>query len=130
MLLASWQTAASKALEWCRCHMNAWRYKWAFQDKYNCSYIIFNKYVIYAGKTLKCENATLQTGIFGLKSVTCWTLHLTPVSHNLKFKLTFCLLLGKTRDSQSARMESEIVPKVTKMTVSGKKQSMGFEVPW
>ncbi|XP_068255605.1 HBS1-like protein isoform X2 [Nyctibius grandis] len=26
-------------------------------------------------------------------------------------------------------MESEIVPKVTKMTVSGKKQSMGFEVP-
>ncbi|KAM6138507.1 HBS1-like protein isoform 3-T4 [Phoenicopterus ruber ruber] len=35
----------------------------------------------------------------------------------------------KTRDSQSARMESEIVPKVTKMTVSGKKQSMGFEVP-
>ncbi|XP_035394893.1 HBS1-like protein isoform X1 [Cygnus atratus] len=36
---------------------------------------------------------------------------------------------GKSRDSQSARMESEIVPKVTKMTVSGKKQSMGFEVP-
>ncbi|XP_032910285.1 HBS1-like protein isoform X3 [Catharus ustulatus] len=26
-------------------------------------------------------------------------------------------------------MESEIVPKITKMTVSGKKQSMGFEVP-
>ncbi|XP_075001966.1 HBS1-like protein isoform X7 [Calonectris borealis] len=39
------------------------------------------------------------------------------------------LFPGKTRDSQSARMESEIVPKVTKMTVSGKKQSMGFEVP-
>ncbi|XP_053793032.1 HBS1-like protein isoform X5 [Vidua chalybeata] len=36
---------------------------------------------------------------------------------------------GKTRDYQSARMESEIVPKITKMTVSGKKQSMGFEVP-
>ncbi|XP_053828402.1 HBS1-like protein isoform X2 [Vidua macroura] len=36
---------------------------------------------------------------------------------------------GKTRDCQSARMESEIVPKITKMTVSGKKQSMGFEVP-
>ncbi|KAM6355572.1 HBS1-like protein isoform 6-T6 [Podargus strigoides] len=35
----------------------------------------------------------------------------------------------KTRGSQSATMESEIVPKVTKMTVSGKKQSMGFEVP-
>ncbi|XP_068866823.1 HBS1-like protein isoform X3 [Aphelocoma coerulescens] len=27
-------------------------------------------------------------------------------------------------------MESEIVPKITKMTVSGKKQSTGFEVPW
>ncbi|NWR13723.1 HBS1L protein, partial [Emberiza fucata] len=36
---------------------------------------------------------------------------------------------GKTRDSQSARTESEIVPKIAKMTVSGKKQSMGFEVP-
>ncbi|XP_048792695.1 HBS1-like protein isoform X3 [Lagopus muta] len=36
---------------------------------------------------------------------------------------------GKSRDSRSARMESEIVPKITKMTVSGKKQSMGFEVP-
>ncbi|XP_072188714.1 HBS1-like protein isoform X1 [Excalfactoria chinensis] len=36
---------------------------------------------------------------------------------------------GKPRDSQSSRIESEIVPKVTKMTVSGKKQSMGFEVP-
>ncbi|XP_030909820.2 HBS1-like protein isoform X2 [Melopsittacus undulatus] len=36
---------------------------------------------------------------------------------------------GKTKDSQSAKMESEIVPKITKMTVSGKKQSMGFEVP-
>ncbi|NWI19374.1 HBS1L protein, partial [Crypturellus soui] len=36
---------------------------------------------------------------------------------------------GKSKDCQSARMESEIVPKVTKMTVSGKKQSMGFEVP-
>lgn len=74
-----------------------------------------------------------------MKDWYCWvgekqwdllTLYLTRVSHNLKFKLTFCLLLGKTRDSQSARMESEIVPKITKMTVSGKKQSMGFEVPW
>ncbi|XP_074846617.1 HBS1-like protein isoform X1 [Carettochelys insculpta] len=36
---------------------------------------------------------------------------------------------GKPRDSQSTRIDSEIVPKVTKMTVSGKKQSMGFEVP-
>jgi len=87
-----------------------------------------NKYVLYASKTLTCESSSSQTGIFELKrsNVTC----LTPVSHNLEFKLPFCLLLGKTRDSQSARMESELVPKVTKMTVSGKKQSMGFEVPW
>ncbi|XP_004628625.1 HBS1-like protein isoform X1 [Octodon degus] len=36
---------------------------------------------------------------------------------------------GKSVESQSSRSESEIVPKVTKMTVSGKKQTMGFEVP-
>uniref|UniRef100_A0A3Q2GU50 HBS1-like protein n=1 Tax=Equus caballus TaxID=9796 RepID=A0A3Q2GU50_HORSE len=36
---------------------------------------------------------------------------------------------GKSIDSQSSRSESEIVPKVAKMTVSGKKQTMGFEVP-
>ncbi|XP_034846609.1 HBS1-like protein isoform X1 [Mirounga leonina] len=36
---------------------------------------------------------------------------------------------GKSVDSQSSRSESEIVPKVAKMTVSGKKQTMGFEVP-
>ncbi|XP_010981964.1 HBS1-like protein isoform X2 [Camelus dromedarius] len=33
------------------------------------------------------------------------------------------------KDSQSSRSDSEIVPKVAKMTVSGKKQTMGFEVP-
>ncbi|KAL0623718.1 HBS1-like protein [Plecturocebus cupreus] len=36
---------------------------------------------------------------------------------------------GKPIDSQSSRSESEIVSKVAKMTVSGKKQTMGFEVP-
>ncbi|XP_044532970.1 HBS1-like protein isoform X1 [Gracilinanus agilis] len=36
---------------------------------------------------------------------------------------------GKAVDPLSFRSESEIVPKVTKMTVSGKKQTMGFEVP-
>uniref|UniRef100_A0A8C5VI89 HBS1-like protein n=1 Tax=Microcebus murinus TaxID=30608 RepID=A0A8C5VI89_MICMU len=36
---------------------------------------------------------------------------------------------GKSVGSQSSRNESEIVPKVAKMTVSGKKQTMGFEVP-
>lgn len=36
---------------------------------------------------------------------------------------------GKSVSSQSSRSESDIVPKVAKMTVSGKKQTMGFEVP-
>ncbi|XP_051710268.2 HBS1-like protein isoform X1 [Oryctolagus cuniculus] len=36
---------------------------------------------------------------------------------------------GKSVNSQASRSESEIVPKVAKMTVSGKKQTMGFEVP-
>uniref|UniRef100_A0A2K6FT82 HBS1-like protein n=1 Tax=Propithecus coquereli TaxID=379532 RepID=A0A2K6FT82_PROCO len=36
---------------------------------------------------------------------------------------------GKSVGSQSSRNESEMVPKVAKMTVSGKKQTMGFEVP-
>uniref|UniRef100_A0A0B8RUJ0 HBS1-like protein n=1 Tax=Philothamnus irregularis TaxID=1899461 RepID=A0A0B8RUJ0_9SAUR len=35
---------------------------------------------------------------------------------------------GKVRDSQAIRTDSDIVPKVTKMTVSGKKQATGFEV--
>ncbi|XP_066470939.1 HBS1-like protein [Tiliqua scincoides] len=35
---------------------------------------------------------------------------------------------GKEKDFQTTRIESD-VPKVTKMTVSGKKQSTGFEVP-
>lgn len=36
---------------------------------------------------------------------------------------------GKSLGSQSSQSDAEIVPKVTKMTVSGKKQTMGFEVP-
>ncbi|KAM3855089.1 HBS1-like protein isoform 1-T1 [Vipera latastei] len=36
---------------------------------------------------------------------------------------------GKVKDSQPIRTDSDIVPKVTKMTVSGKKQATGFEVP-
>uniref|UniRef100_A0A8C5KG03 HBS1-like protein n=1 Tax=Jaculus jaculus TaxID=51337 RepID=A0A8C5KG03_JACJA len=36
---------------------------------------------------------------------------------------------GKSIGSQSSRSESEIAPKVAKMTVSGKKPTMGFEVP-
>lgn len=36
---------------------------------------------------------------------------------------------GKSIDSQSSRSECDIVPKVAKMTVSGKKPTMGFEVP-
>uniref|UniRef100_A0A8C0U6D6 HBS1-like protein n=2 Tax=Cyanistes caeruleus TaxID=156563 RepID=A0A8C0U6D6_CYACU len=74
-------------------------------------------------QSVKCQIA------FALPARADKNLSCSFLRHNLKFKLTFCLLLGKTRDSQSARMESEIVPKITKMTVSGKKQSMGFEVP-
>ncbi|KAG8510887.1 HBS1-like protein, partial [Galemys pyrenaicus] len=35
----------------------------------------------------------------------------------------------KSIDCQSSRSDSEVVPKVAKMTVSGKKLTMGFEVP-
>ncbi|XP_034621496.1 HBS1-like protein isoform X1 [Trachemys scripta elegans] len=53
---------------------------------------------------------------------------------NVKTKNEEAVITGKTtkgkpRDSQSTRIDSKIVPKVTKMTVSGKKQAMGFEVP-
>uniref|UniRef100_A0A803V410 HBS1-like protein n=1 Tax=Ficedula albicollis TaxID=59894 RepID=A0A803V410_FICAL len=44
---------------------------------------------------------------------------------NVKTKNKDAVILFISR----TRMESEIVPKITKMTVSGKKQSMGFEVP-
>lgn len=39
------------------------------------------------------------------------------------------LAKGKSVGGQLSRSESEIVPKVAKMTVSGKKPTMGFEVP-
>ncbi|KAK7823568.1 hypothetical protein U0070_004682, partial [Myodes glareolus] len=53
---------------------------------------------------------------------------------NLKEKSEGALSVGKTSrgksvESQSSQTESEIVPKVAKMTVSGKKRTMGFEVP-
>ncbi|KAM7136669.1 HBS1-like protein isoform 2-T2 [Molossus nigricans] len=49
---------------------------------------------------------------------------------NLKIRSEGATSTGKiAKDSQSSRSECEIVPKVAKMTVSGKKQTMGFEVP-
>ncbi|KAM7136668.1 HBS1-like protein isoform 1-T1 [Molossus nigricans] len=52
---------------------------------------------------------------------------------NLKIRSEGATSTGKIAkgklDSQSSRSECEIVPKVAKMTVSGKKQTMGFEVP-
>ncbi|XP_008055152.1 HBS1-like protein isoform X2 [Carlito syrichta] len=49
---------------------------------------------------------------------------------NLKDKSEGTISAGKiAKGSQSSRSESELVPKVAKMTVSGKKQTMGFEVP-
>lgn len=37
--------------------------------------------------------------------------------------------LAKSRDSPHSKVDSEVVPKVARMTVSGKKQTMGFDVP-
>uniref|UniRef100_A0A1A7WXW2 HBS1-like protein n=1 Tax=Iconisemion striatum TaxID=60296 RepID=A0A1A7WXW2_9TELE len=36
---------------------------------------------------------------------------------------------AKSRDASHNKLESEVVPKVARMTVSGKKQTMGFDVP-
>lgn len=44
----------------------------------------------------------------------------------------FCLLItlvAKSRDAAPDKLDSEVVPKVARMTVSGKKQTMGFDVP-
>ncbi|XP_061563298.1 HBS1-like protein isoform X1 [Cololabis saira] len=38
-------------------------------------------------------------------------------------------LPGKSRDVSHNKLDSEVVPKVARMTVSGKKQTMGFDVP-
>lgn len=38
-------------------------------------------------------------------------------------------LLAKSRDASHSKMDFEVVPKVARMTVSGKKQTMGFDVP-
>uniref|UniRef100_A0A8C4E673 HBS1-like protein n=1 Tax=Dicentrarchus labrax TaxID=13489 RepID=A0A8C4E673_DICLA len=37
--------------------------------------------------------------------------------------------LAKSRDVSHNKLDSEVVPKVARMTVSGKKQTMGFDVP-
>ncbi|KAM8725235.1 HBS1-like protein isoform 1-T1 [Acanthopagrus schlegelii] len=36
---------------------------------------------------------------------------------------------AKSRDAPHSKVDSEVVPKVARMTVSGKKQTMGFDVP-
>lgn len=36
---------------------------------------------------------------------------------------------AKNRDASQIKLDSEVVPKVARMTVSGKKQTMGFDVP-
>lgn len=38
-------------------------------------------------------------------------------------------LVAKSRDVSHNKLDSEVVPKVARMTVSGKKQTMGFDVP-
>uniref|UniRef100_A0A673CMN7 HBS1-like protein n=1 Tax=Sphaeramia orbicularis TaxID=375764 RepID=A0A673CMN7_9TELE len=37
--------------------------------------------------------------------------------------------VAKSRDGSHNKLDSEVVPKVARMTVSGKKQTMGFDVP-
>uniref|UniRef100_A0A8C3A2N5 HBS1-like translational GTPase n=1 Tax=Cyclopterus lumpus TaxID=8103 RepID=A0A8C3A2N5_CYCLU len=37
--------------------------------------------------------------------------------------------VAKSRDASHNKLDSEVVPKVARMTVSGKKQTMGFDVP-
>ncbi len=37
-------------------------------------------------------------------------------------------ILAKAREASEGRVEAEVVPKVARMTVSGKKQTMGFDV--
>ncbi|XP_056283966.1 HBS1-like protein isoform X1 [Pseudoliparis swirei] len=36
---------------------------------------------------------------------------------------------AKSRDASDDKLDSEVVPKVARMTISGKKQTMGFDVP-
>ncbi|KAM9355674.1 HBS1-like protein isoform 1-T1 [Pholidichthys leucotaenia] len=36
---------------------------------------------------------------------------------------------AKSRDASPSKLDSEVVPKVARMTISGKKQTMGFDVP-
>lgn len=39
------------------------------------------------------------------------------------------LPVAKSRDATDDKLDSEVVPKVARMTISGKKQTMGFDVP-
>uniref|UniRef100_A0AAY4AYL4 Tr-type G domain-containing protein n=1 Tax=Denticeps clupeoides TaxID=299321 RepID=A0AAY4AYL4_9TELE len=51
---------------------------------------------------------------------------------NVEFNLCVRVLSpvsGRVRESSQAQLETEVLPKVARMTVSGKKQTMGFEVP-
>ncbi|XP_056588609.1 HBS1-like protein isoform X2 [Triplophysa dalaica] len=57
--------------------------------------------------------------------------HTPPASTNQKPEPTTTPVQkkAKARDAPESRVETEVVPKVARMTVSGKKQTMGFEVP-
>uniref|UniRef100_H3BYM5 HBS1-like protein n=1 Tax=Tetraodon nigroviridis TaxID=99883 RepID=H3BYM5_TETNG len=49
-----------------------------------------------------------------------------PVSRSTSY---ICMTLKRKLVSSPSKMECEVVPKVARMTVSGKKQTMGFDVP-
>uniref|UniRef100_A0A7N6BDD2 HBS1-like protein n=1 Tax=Anabas testudineus TaxID=64144 RepID=A0A7N6BDD2_ANATE len=56
-----------------------------------------------------------------------------PVTRNTNTEMQVYILFlsssAKSRDALSNKLECEVVPKVARMTVSGKKQTMGFDVP-
>ncbi|MGH0146305.1 UNVERIFIED_CONTAM: hypothetical protein FKN15_030051 [Acipenser sinensis] len=53
----------------------------------------------------------------------------TPSARNHNEVSTGKAAKGRARDPTVTKIDSEVVPKVARMTVSGKKQTMGFDVP-
>nr|XP_056708842.1 HBS1-like protein isoform X3 [Euleptes europaea] len=91
----------------------------------------FSSGVKFLEKNSSEESSWDQTELKGIKDLKALlrskeTGGLTDVQSNAL--LDFQQISGKDRTS-TTRTESDVVPKVTKMIVSGKKRSTGFEVP-
>uniref|UniRef100_A0A665V7Y4 HBS1-like protein n=1 Tax=Echeneis naucrates TaxID=173247 RepID=A0A665V7Y4_ECHNA len=52
-----------------------------------------------------------------------------PVKRSTNEETAAVARVTKSRDASHNKLDSEVVPKVARMTVSGKKQTMGFDVP-